>query len=343
MRSKTKLPGKKFTLTSESTSINAKILELLRSKSHEYISGEQLSKELEMSRTAVWKHINALREFGYHIEAITSVGYKLVSSPSLLLPLEIKNGLKTKTFGQNIHWEYEVSSTNTLALQLAEDGAEEGTVVVSESQKRGRGRMKRDWISQAESGIYMSIILRPSFVPAKAPYITFISAIALVESLQQVLELEARIKWPNDVMINGKKTAGILTELRAEMEGIHHIIVGIGLNVNNTRFPKELRDKITSLSSEVGEKVARVPLVQAFLESLEHWYEITLGPHPEQSFERWRELSCTVGNDVEVNLGDRVLKGRATRLEPGGSLFVLQDNGEEYEVLAGDVTMVARV
>jgi BirA family biotin operon repressor/biotin-[acetyl-CoA-carboxylase] ligase len=343
MRSKTKLPGKKFTLKRESTRINAKILELLRSKSHEYISGEELSKELDMSRTAIWKHINALREFGYHIEAITSVGYKLVSSPSLLLPLEIKNGLKTKTLGQNIHWEYEVNSTNTLALQLAEEDAAEGTVVISESQKHGRGRMKRDWISQAESGIYMSIILRPQFVPAKAPYITFISAIALVESLQQVLDIEARIKWPNDVMISGKKTAGILTELRAEMEGIHHIIVGIGINVNNTRFPKELRDKVTSLSAEVGQKISRVPLIQAFLESLEYWYQIVCGPHPERGFERWRELSCTVGNDVEVNLGEKVLKGRATRLDPGGSLFVMQDNGEEYEVLAGDVTMVARV
>ncbi|MCP4404903.1 MAG: biotin--[acetyl-CoA-carboxylase] ligase [bacterium] len=343
MRSKTKLPGKKFTLTSANTSINAKILDLLRSKSHDFISGEQLSKELKMSRTAIWKHINTLRDFGYHVEAITSVGYKLVSSPSLLLPLEIKNGLKTDSFGKNIHWEYEVDSTNTLALKLAEEGASEGTVVVSELQKSGRGRMGRNWISQAESGIYMSIILRPKFVPAKAPYITFISAIALVESLQRVLDIEARIKWPNDVMIAGKKTAGILTELRAEMEGIHHIIVGIGINVNNKRFPEELRDKVTSLSSETEQKVSRTAVARAFLESLEYWYRITIGPHPEQSFERWQELSCTVGNHVEVNLGDSVLKGVATRLGPGGSLFVTLETGEEHEVLAGDVTMVARI
>ena len=148
--------------------------------------------------------------------------------PRCYCRLKLKTVLKTEIIGRDIHWEYEVNSTNTLALQLAEEGAEEGTVVVSEVQKSGRGRMGRNWISQAESGIYMSIILRPQFVPSKAPYITFISAIALVESLQRVLNVEARIKWPNDVMIEGKKTAGILTELRAEMEGIHHIIVGIG-------------------------------------------------------------------------------------------------------------------
>ena len=343
MRGKTKLAGKKFTLTSESNSINAKILELLRSKSHDYISGEQLSKELMMSRTAIWKHINALREFGYHIEAITSVGYKLTSSPALLLPLEIRNGLHTKLIGQHIHWEYEVASTNTLALKLAEQGAKEGTVVISEAQKQGRGRMKRDWISQPEAGIYLSIILRPKFVPIKAPYITYISAIAVVEALEELFKLKAAIKWPNDVMIHGKKTAGILTELRAEMDGIHHMIVGIGINANTSRFPKELREKATSLSLELKEKVSRTDIVRALLESFEYWYQVVCGSKPTRAFERWRELSCTLGHPVEVNLGDELLKGVANRMGPGGSLFVTLDSGEEREVLAGDVTMVARI
>jgi biotin operon repressor BirA-like protein len=136
-----RLPGKKFTLIDDHLSINAKILEVLRSKMHTYISGEQLSRELNMSRTAVWKHVNALRALGYRVEAITSMGYKLISSPSLLLPLEIKNGLKTEFIGHQLYWEYELSSTNTMALQLAEKGAPEGTVVLSESQKQGRGRI----------------------------------------------------------------------------------------------------------------------------------------------------------------------------------------------------------
>jgi BirA family biotin operon repressor/biotin-[acetyl-CoA-carboxylase] ligase len=338
-----KLPGKKFTLTNSNLSINARILDVLRSKTHTYISGEQLSRELNMSRTAVWKHVNALRALGYRVEAITSMGYKLISSPSLLLPLEIKNGLKTEFIGHNIYWEYEVDSTNTLASQLAEKGASEGTVVVSECQKQGRGRMGRTWISQPEIGIYLSLVLRPDFVPMKAPCITFMSAIAVVEALEQSLGMKAEIKWPNDVMIGGKKVSGILTELKAEMECVHYVIVGIGINVNNTKFPKAFRDRVTSLSLELKEKVPRIKIVQALLQALERWYVITLGESGERTFNRWRELSCTLGNRVEVNVGDESLKGIATRLGPDGSLYLQLDSGVEKQILAGDITMVANV
>ena len=338
-----KLPGKKFTLHENTQSINAKILDVLRAKSHTFISGEQLSHELNMSRTAIWKHVNALRELGYQVEAITSVGYKLTSSPELLLPLEIKNGLHTKMIGQNIHWEYEVSSTNTVALQLADEGAADGTVVVCETQKQGRGRRGRTWISHPENGVYMSVLLRPNFVPMHAHFITFISAIAVAEALQNLYDLPAKIKWPNDVMLKGKKTAGILTELRAETERIHYVVVGLGLNVNNLRFPKNLRDRVTSVALALDEKVSRVKLVQAILEGLERWYFVTLGEQPEQAFQRWQELSCTVGKRVEVNLGDHVVTGQANRLDPNGTLYVTLDSGVEEPILAGDVTMVANV
>lgn len=338
-----KLPGKKFVLTEANLSINARILEVLRSRMQTYISGEQLSRELNMSRTAIWKHVNALRTLGYRVEAITSMGYKLVSSPSLLLPLEIKNGLNTKLFGHDIYWEYEVGSTNAVAAQLADKGAAEGTVVVSESQKHGRGRMGRTWVSQPEIGIYLSLILRPNFVPMKAPCITYMSAVAVAEALEQTFGITAGIKWPNDVMINGKKVSGILTELKAEMECIHYVIVGIGINVNNTRFPKAFRDRVTSLSLELKQKVSRVALVQALLQALERWYLIIANDGIDRTFERWRTLSCTLGNRVEVNVGESVLKGIATRLEPSGSLYVRLDSGEEKQILAGDVTMVAAI
>lgn len=339
-----KASGKKIMLSNANLSINAKILDVLRSKSHNYISGEQLSHELNMSRTAIWKHVNTLRDLGYRVEAITSVGYKLLSSPSLLLPLEIKNGLRTKLIGQEVHWEYEVGSTNTVALQLAEQGEPEGTVVVSESQRQGRGRMGRAWISQPESGIYLSVILRPHFVPMKAVCVTFIAAIAVVEAIERLFGLRAQIKWPNDVMIHGKKMAGILTELRAEMEGIHYMIVGMGVNVNTTRFPKELQSKVTSLNVELKEKVSRVKLAQAILEGLEQWYLATQSEGGvERAFDRWRELSCTLGHRVEINLGTEIVHGLATHLGQMGSLFVTLDSGEEREILAGDVTMVERV
>jgi len=339
-----KLPGKKFTLNQDNLGINARILDVLRSKTHTYISGEQLSHELNMSRTAIWKHVNALRMLGYKVEAITSMGYRLISSPSLLLPLEIKNGLKTEFIGHHIHWEYEVSSTNTLALQMAEQGAPEGTVVISESQKQGRGRMGRNWISQPEAGIYLSLILRPNFVPMQAPCITLMAAVALVEALEQALGVKAAIKWPNDVMIGGKKVSGILTELKAEMECIHYMIVGIGINVNNAEFPEALQAKVTSLLLELKREVSRIPVVQALLNALERWYLITLGAGGiERTFNRWRELSSTLGQDVEVNVGDEVLKGVATRLGADGSLYVKLDSGVEKQILAGDVTMVANV
>jgi BirA family transcriptional regulator, biotin operon repressor / biotin---[acetyl-CoA-carboxylase] ligase len=338
-----KFPGKKFTLTEDHLSINARILEVLRAKAHTYISGEQLSRELNMSRTAVWKHVNVLRTLGYRVEAITSMGYKLLSSPALLLPLEIKNGLKTEFIGHNIHWEYEVDSTNTLALQLAERGAPEGTVVISEHQKRGRGRMGRTWVSLPEIGIYLSVILRPNFVPTNASRITFMAAIAVVEAIEQALGLKAAIKWPNDVMLGGKKVSGILTELKAEMECIHYAIVGIGINANNNKFPKAFQDKVTSLALEMKAKVPRIKIVQALLQSLEHWYMMTLGANSEQTFERWRELSGTLGKRVSVNVGDAIWEGVANRLGPDGSLYLTLDSGVEKQILAGDVTMVARV
>lgn len=339
----TRFPGKKFTLTNETMNINARILDIFRARAQTYISGEQLSQELNMSRTAVWKHVNALRALGYHVEAITSVGYKLVASPSLLLPLEIKNGLKTDYIGHNIHWEYEVASTNTIASQLADQGATEGTIVVSEGQKQGRGRMGRTWISQPEMGIYFSLILRPKFAPIKASCLTFMSAIAVAEALEQSLGIQAQIKWPNDVMIHGKKVAGILTELRAEIDTIHYIVVGIGINANNKKFPKPLQGKVTSLALEAHQNVSRVKIVQTLLQTLERWYRIVLNEDTERTFARWRELSCTLGNRVEVNVGDEILRGVAARLGADGSLYVNLDSGEERQILTGDVTMVAAV
>ena len=203
--------------------------------------------------------------------------------------------------------------------------------------------MGRTWLSQSEIGIYLSLILRPNFVPMKAPSITFMSAIAVVEALERSLGIKAAIKWPNDVMIGRKKVSGILTELKAEMECIHYVIVGIGINVNNTKFPEAFQDKVTSLSLELKENVSRVKVVQALLQALERWYLITLGDGLERTFNRWRELSCTLNNRVEVNVGDKVLKGIATRLGPDGSLCLKLDSGIEKQILAGDVTMVANV
>ncbi|MBD3305221.1 biotin--[acetyl-CoA-carboxylase] ligase [candidate division KSB3 bacterium] len=172
---------------------------------------------------------------------------------------------------------------------------------------------------------------------------TFISAIALVEAIEQTLGLQAKIKWPNDVMIDGKKTAGILTEIKAEMERIYYIVVGIGINANNTRFPKALRANVTSLALEAGRDVSRIQLVQALLHNFERWYQITKQNDIEHPFERWRAYSCTLGNRVHVNVGEETLEGLAIRLGANGSLYLLLDSGQEQEILAGDVTMVASV
>jgi len=304
-----------------------------------YVSGEELSKHLLVSRTAVWKHIGSLREDGYEIESSPRLGYRLVSVPDLLLPPEIQDGLKTSIFGRQIHYRRTIDSTNRLAKELAAAGATEGTVILAEEQLAGRGRLGRSWVSPA-GGIWLSLVMRPQLPPHKAQLVTLLAAVAAVEATQKTTGLVPGIKWPNDLLLGGRKLAGILTEVSAEMERVNYLVLGIGLNANLSaeHFQRELSDSATSLLLEMGQLVSRVAWVQNFLTVFEQAY---LQAH-EKGFvsvlASWRRYSVTLGQDVIVSLGGRSVHGTALDIDEQGALLVKTVAGLET-FLAGEVSL----
>ena len=229
------------------------LLVYLKEKRRTWISGELLSDELSVSRSAVWKHIRKLREEGYVIESSPKKGYLLRRDSDLLLPNEIRHGLNTKVFGKkDIEYFKEIDSTNTKAKDLAQGGAPEGTVVIAEKQTKGRGRRGRTWLSPEGDGIYATLILRPAMSPGEAPRITLMTAVAVAEALLSLIQIDIRIKWPNDILVNGRKLAGILTEITADMDAVNYIVVGLGLNVNNLMLDFSYIMGFTQLDKMLG-------------------------------------------------------------------------------------------
>ena len=218
-----------------------KILQLLRERNSTFLSGEEISHRLKVSRTAVWKRVKRLRGLGYEIEASTRSGYRLVRSPDLLTPAEVKPVLSTKWMGKVIHHFHTADSTNSEAYQLALKGTREGEVVIAESQKKGRGRLGRTWYSPPSLNLYLSVILRPKIPPQQASLITLMAAVATADAIQKFSGLLPLIKWPNDILMRGRKVAGLLNEIHSEMDRIHFVILGIGVNLNmdGKMFPKD--------------------------------------------------------------------------------------------------------
>ncbi|HKM39378.1 MAG TPA: biotin--[acetyl-CoA-carboxylase] ligase [bacterium] len=314
------------------------ILLALLAKTDEYISGECISRRLGVTRAAVWKYIEDLREAGYIIEAIPRRGYRLTARPDKLLPTEIRPDLNTDYLGQTIHYFLEVDSTNDVARELAQQGAAEGTIVIAEKQLQGRGRRGRNWVSTSGSGIYVSIILRPALLPPLAPLMTLTSAVAGAEAIRRLTALPVMIKWPNDLLIDGCKVAGILTEISAETDTIFYVIIGAGINVNTTSFPAQLRNKASSLALAGGQPVSRKRLLQLFLQSLECWYQSLL-TEPQVVLERWRQLSVTMGRQVAVFSPHATIHGQAIDIDSDGALLLKTKTGEIVRVLSGDVSL----
>lgn len=314
------------------------LLQLLSAGNGEYISGEEISRSLRVSRTAVWKAVGDLRRLGYEIEAHPRLGYRLLARPDKLLPAEVRLGLKTARFGQVVHHFDSITSTNDVARDLAERGAPEGTLVVAEEQKSGRGRRGRAWSSPPGVGIWASLILRPSLLPAQAPLITLTAAVAGAEAIRSVTGLPAGIKWPNDLLIGGRKVAGILTEMRAELDQVTYVVLGIGINVNTPSFPAELEATATSLYREGGRYVSRRLLLQAFLERFEFWYD-RLPQEAEEMRSRWRELSLTLGRRVTVISPNFTVSGLARNIDREGALLLETETGDLVRILSGDVSL----
>ena len=257
--------------------MKAEILKLLR-ENDGYVSGQRLCEEFGVSRTAVWKVINQLKEEGYHVEAVKNRGYRIVDIPDVMSEEELKSLLtgKTQWAGQEIYYYSDTDSTNIRAKELGEKGAPHGTLVVAGQQSKGRGRRGRGWESPPGSSIYMSILLRPGFLPARAPMLTLVMAYSTAEALRAETGAKVRIKWPNDIVLNGKKLVGILTEMSTEIDYINHVVIGVGVNVNMASFSEEIAKTATSLRIETGQIIKRSTLIVEIMKHFEKNYEMYL-------------------------------------------------------------------
>ena len=316
-----------------------RILELLR-RQEGFLSGEDIGRELSITRAAVWKGIKKLREEGYEIEAVTNRGYRLTNPETMYNKRELEQGVKTKTMGQSIYFYEETDTTNNRARELALEGAPEGTLVVAEKQTAGRGRRGKVWESPLGTGIWMSLVLRPQIAPTEASVLTLLCGLATAEAIEAETGLSAGIKWPNDILINGKKAVGILTEMDCEMSEVHFVIPGIGINVNTASFPPEIAEIATSLYLECGKTVSRRRLVHKVLERLEEHYETFLRTGSFAAMlEDYRKHCITLGKEVHV-LGREPFFAEALDITPEGELLVRRaDNGKEEVVFSGEVSI----
>ena len=312
-----------------------KILDYLNKK-HDYLSGDQISKHLGISRQGLWKHIQELKDSGYQIEAVPHLGYRLESCPDRLFVFEVDRNLNTKFIGKKIHYFDYLASTMDSAMQLGMDGAPSGSVVLAESQIKGRGRLGRSWISPKYKGIYLSLILRPKILPAACPILTLMSAVSICEAIKEVVNLDAQIKWPNDLLIHHKKIAGILTEMNAEVDKVNFVVIGIGLNVNNDK--KSLIAGATSLREQQGEEINRVVLLQDILRKLEDNYLLLEEKGEGEIINKWRNFTLTLGTRVKVDYQHKHIEGQAIDIDSDGALLIRKDSGLIQKISSGDVT-----
>jgi len=317
-----------------------KILSFLRSSRTAFLSGEELARKTGVSRTMVWKHIKSLERDGFGIEAMPSQGYRITFEPDILRQNDIKQGLKTKVMGKELHLFPEIASTNTLAMEMASQGAAEGTVVIAELQTGGKGRLGRKWISP-KGNLYLSVILRPNIPMHKAPIITLMGAVAVTSAVRGLLSIPAAIKWPNDILVANRKVSGLLTEMSAEQDRIRHLVLGIGVDVNMEQdsLPPDLRPLVTTLAAEAGKKINRTELLREILRQLDCWYQAFLN-NAADVLREWEKLNMTIGNRIIVSGAGEKLEGLAQGIDEEGRLIVLREDGATRHVAAGDVSIL---
>lgn len=344
---------------------DAKILSALR-ENPDGVSGAQLAEQLAVSRAAIWSRIEELRRVGFDISASPHFGYRIAGEPDALIaddllarlncfgwgerprepqPQKLKRLVGTlappRIIGRDIRVFEQTTSTNDVIEKLARDGVKEGVVVFAESQTKGRGRLGRKWISPARKGLWFSILLRPDLHPQETTQLTVASATALRRAIQGETGLKPEIKWPNDILIGGKKAAGILTELSAEPDKIRYVILGIGVDVNQDagELPAELKKAATSLKIEAGETVSRAELAVAILSELDFDYARICGGKFAAVAGEWESNCVTIGKNVTVHIGDRKIRGAAESLDDDGALLLRTEHGHLERITGGDVTL----
>lgn len=318
--------------------MKSEILTMLR-ETESYVSGQELCNKFGVSRTAVWKAINQLKEMGYEIEAVSNKGYHLVSAPDVMNEAEIKSLIQTQWAGQELFYFDTIDSTNTKAKELAEQGYPSGTLVISDQQIAGKGRRGRSWESPSGCGIFMTLMLKPDINPNNASMLTLVAALATARAISEITGMEAGIKWPNDIVINGKKICGILTEMSAQFDYINHIVIGIGINVHNESFPDELKETASSLLLEGGKKYRRAELIAKFLEHFETYYGKFLETEDlEGLMKEYNARLVNIGKQVRVLDPKEPFEGKAIGITKKGELIV--DTWESRKLVSsGEVSV----
>ena len=315
------------------------ILRLLRSADG-YISGQELCNRFGVSRTAVWKAINQLKEAGYEIEAQQNKGYRLMAAPDLMTEAEIKSLMHTEWVAKEVLYFDTIDSTNTKAQELAEKGYPSGTLIVADKQESGKGRRGRSWVSPSGTGIFMTLMIKPDINPNNASMLTLVAALAVAKAITSVTGEEALIKWPNDIVVNGKKVCGILTEMNAQFDYINHIVVGIGINVHNESFPEEISQMASSLMIEAGGKrFHRAQIIAETMSYFEQYYDTFLKTQDLSALVReYDELLVNRNKSVRVLDPKEPFDGKAMGITPKGELIV--DTWESRKLVSsGEVSV----
>lgn len=319
--------------------MKTEILRMLRN-SEEYVSGQELSEKLGISRTAVWKNIRSLKEEGYQIEAVQNRGYRILKIPDSIRPSEIKSRLGGSRMGCEIYYIEETSSTNIWAKRLGDEGAPSGTLAIAQQQTQGRGRRGRQWLSFEGDNIYMSLLLRPDIHPEKAPMLTLVMGLSVAQGINRELGVKTGIKWPNDVILGNKKAAGILTEMSTQSDYIEYLVIGVGINCNSVKFSEELSPTATSLAAETGETVSRAQIVAAILRCFEENYEkyIAAGDLSDL-LDEYNENLVHRDQEIRILEAGREYTGTARGIDAEGHLLVETADQKTVKVFTGEVSV----
>lgn len=318
--------------------MKAAILKILR-ETGDYVSGQEICEKLGVSRTAVWKVIRQLQEEGYQVDAARSRGYRIIDGPDVMTAEEVESLLDTEWAGKPVVYYPETDSTNIRIRHLGDEGAPHGTVAVADRQTAGRGRRGRTWESPGGSCIYMSILLRPDLAPEKAPMLTLVMACGVAEGIMDCADVKVQIKWPNDIIVSGKKLAGILTEMSTQVDYINHVTVGVGINVNVQNFPEEIQTA-TSLLSETGTQTKRAPVIAAVMKHFEENYKIFMQTEDMSGLmEKYSSLLVNQGREVLILEKDAEYKAYAEGINQKGELVIRREDGTVENICAGEVSV----
>ena len=316
-----------------------RLVHLLARNATVVVPGPKIAEEIGASRSTVWEWIERLRALGVAIKGHPRHGYQLEKLPDILVPSLVRAELPHAEIGHRIVHYFRTDSTNSVALQLDLQNGPHGTVVIAEEQTAGRGRLGRNWYSEKSSGIYASIVLRPPLSPATAPILTLLAGVAVHHAVGSATGLEADIRWPNDVLVNGKKVCGILTEMKAEVDRLHMVVLGIGINVNHSSMPEELREIATSLALESGRHYSRLHVLAELLRSVEHYYHMLLREGHAAIVREWSAASSYAeGKRVRVKAGGNDYSGVTSGLDASGALKIRRDDGLQELLVAGEIT-----